>query len=808
MEFENPEPADAVPDPSGAPALRPVPHVDHWDDWVEFDTTDWPRKTETHYAIVPTACSQCPSACGLLAYVDSEDGTIRRVAGNPFAPGGRGQPCAPASAVLSRVRDPERILFPLKRVGRRGEGKWKRVDWNAALQEIGAKIRGLILEGKNSEIVCPGSRPGHHGILERTLLAWGAGRPVSSESVERPRPDVEHSAFVLLVGAHLEAEPFGPQPGPIVEARLRGTRLAVIDPHLSNTANMADFWLPALPGTESIVVLALARTLLEEGLFDSKFLRSATDWQDFAESGREYSDFEDFLRDLKDRSSLCTPQSAERASGIPASRIVTVARAIGCAGSAFSSFPGANTCLGPEGHRLAQALELLHVLTGSIGTPGGNAPIPKNRFRPAVFSEPATDKQTAPAPMAGHISHLLRGSQTRIGIYLSRNENPVGSAPGAATWLEALLDEEKLGLHAAVTSEWSETAWLADYVLPVGLALENHALHIWQGPDAAHLSFSQPVQRAAAGRGGETFPFDSPGDGVPEEDELWIQLSWCSDPDGSLGVRQHFESPHRPGSRLGVEEYYRWIFENGVPGLPEAAASKGISPLAYMRKYGGFALRWNAGPSDQFLQKHCFFANFRAGDDSCAVRERPSDGFLFIQTFGVAQSPCVPGGNSKWLAEIAHTNPLWIHTRDAARIGVRTGDLIRVSAALGHFVTRAWVTEGIVPGVVGCSRNAGRWRTERNHGTCRWRSSVVEVGRPGPGRWNFRQVQGVRPFSSEDPDSSEIWWGDAGVPSLLAIRPGTGPVRVKVELAGPDDRYGDVVIDVNQPGMQEMSAPS
>ena len=73
-----------------------------------------------------------------------------------------------------------------------------------------------------------------------------------------------------------------------------------------------------------------------------------------------------------------------------------------------------------------------------------------------------------------------------------------------------------------------------------------------------------------------------------EEDEFWIELSWRIDPDGSLGIRKHFESPYRPGEKLRFEEYYRWIFENSVPGLPEAAAKEGLTPLEYMRKYGAF----------------------------------------------------------------------------------------------------------------------------------------------------------------------------------------------------------------------------
>ena len=91
-------------------------------------------------------------------------------------------------------------------------------------------------------------------------------------------------------------------------------------------------------------------------------------------------------------------------------------------------------------------------------------------------------------------------------------------------------------------------------------------------------------------RGGEKFEYtyqSNPGE-VWEEDEFWINLSWAIDPDGSMGIRQYFESPYKPGQKLTVDEYYGWIFDNSVPGLPATASKEGLTPLQYMRKYGAF----------------------------------------------------------------------------------------------------------------------------------------------------------------------------------------------------------------------------
>jgi hypothetical protein len=82
----------------------------------------------------------------------------------------------------------------------------------------------------------------------------------------------------------------------------------------------------------------------------------------------------------------------------------------------------------------------------------------------------------------------------------------------------------------------------------------------------------------------------NPGE-VWEENEFWIQLSARRDPEGSLGIRQWFESPYRKGEIITVDEYYQWIFEDSVPGLPDAAAKEDLTPLQYMREYGVFEVK-------------------------------------------------------------------------------------------------------------------------------------------------------------------------------------------------------------------------
>ncbi|HVP71078.1 MAG TPA: hypothetical protein VMS45_07110, partial [Gemmatimonadaceae bacterium] len=130
----------------------------------------------------------------------------------------------------------------------------------------------------------------------------------------------------------------------------------------------------------------------------------------------------------------------------------------------------------------------------------------------------------------------------------------------------------------------------------MGHGPERHDLLSQETHAARWIGFRQPVARVALERAGKRFNFTyeahrEAGLGeVWEEDEFWIELSWRIDPDSALGIRKYFESPYRPGEKLTVEDFYRWIFENSVPGLPAAAAKENLAPLAYMRKYGAFLI--------------------------------------------------------------------------------------------------------------------------------------------------------------------------------------------------------------------------
>jgi anaerobic selenocysteine-containing dehydrogenase len=171
-----------------------------------------------------------------------------------------------------------------------------------------------------------------------------------------------------------------------------------------------------------------------------------------------------------------------------------------------------------------------------------------------------------------------------------------------------------------------------------------------------------------------------------------------------------------------------------------------------------------------------------------------------ISTFRLPVQIHTRSANSKWLDEIAHTNPLWIHPIDATRLGVSTGDLVRVATEIGYYVVKAWVTEGIRPGVVACSHHMGRWKLQEQGQ--RQAMATVALDHSGT-QWSMNRKKDIGPFTSSDPDTLRIWWTESGVHQNLTFPVQPDPISgqhcwhqaVRVRKAGPADRYGDIVVD-------------
>jgi len=270
-----------------------LPSVEKWDDWVELDPEAWPRRVEKHYQLVPTVCFNCESACGLLAYVDKETGQVTKFEGNPKHPASRGRLCAKGPATITQIHDPDRILYPMKRSGPRGAGNGRGLRGRSAGNFRRAHPQSV--SGKSGEEVMY-----HVGRPDKTTLWIAPRRRGASTATTRTRTSVRHRrgsaiCFGTIPTARRPTMPTRASffcsrrissPGttsirmPAHHRRKNGgSKTRVMDPRLSNTASMADYWMPSYPGTEAAVLLAMAMVILGENRFDATFVKNWTNWK-------------------------------------------------------------------------------------------------------------------------------------------------------------------------------------------------------------------------------------------------------------------------------------------------------------------------------------------------------------------------------------------------------------------------------------------------------------------------------------------------------------------------------------------------
>ncbi len=871
--------------------LESFPPPEKWDDWVEYDSKAWPRKVEKRYQLVPTICFNCEAGCGLVAYIDKETRRIRKLEGNPYHPGSRGRNCAKGPATLNQVDDPGRILYPLKRTGPRGTDQFERTTWDEVIATLAARIRKALVEERRTEVMYHVGRPGEDGFMGRVLHSWRIDGHNSHTNVcsaaarlgytlwtgsDRPSPDHAHAKVILLISSHLETgHYFNPHAQRIIEGKMAGAKIVTVDVRLSNTASMSDHWIAPHPGSEAAMLLGFARVMIDEDLFDRDFVRRWVNWRAYLEARHPERErtFDSFVEALSEEYAQYTPEWVAAECGIEADTVREIGRLIGAAEGRLASHVWRSAASGNEGGwQVARCLQFLCVLTGSVNSRGGTSMHSANKFVAKAYGKQRPQDVWSELlypiewPLSHHelsflLPHLVKQGRGHIDTYFTRVYNPVWINPDGFAWIDMLRDESKVGLHAALTPTWNETALFADYVLPMGLSPERHDIMSQETHAGRWIGFRQPVLRVAKERNSgtpDTWTYESNPGEVWEEDEFWIALSWAIDPDGELGIRQHFESPYRPGERVTIEEYYRWIFENSVPGLPEAAAADGLTPLEYMRRRGafevakdvydtheaevdvgdatldpptGFWLRDDkpvavdidgvaragfATPSRRLEIYSPTMETWGFGDNALpnyirshvhpANLDRSKSEFVLVPTFRVPTLIHSRSANSKWLVELSNANPVWIHTSDAADIGLVTGDLVRVATASGWFVNRAWVTEGMRPGVVACSHHMGRWRFVGGLGADRWASWPAELEEQSPGLWRLRRKGDVAPFASDDPDSQRVWWKDGGVHQNLTFPVQPDPIsgmhcwhqKVTVTKAAEGDAYGDVVVDTNK----------
>lgn len=420
----------------------------------------------------------CPDRCALDVTV--EDNRILKIDGSKRSPLTDGYICAKVRAFDRRLDSPERILYPMRRKGRKGSGEFERIRWDEAITTIASRYHEII-KNDGPEAILPYSYSGSNGLLTsssmderfwhrlgatettRTLCAANTTAAWAGVFEEMPGSDpaeITDSDAIVIWGMNPSASSIHLVPL-VREARRRGAWLAVIDPRLIPLAKEADAHVALRPGTDVIVALAMANVAFQENLLDSAFL------QKYARG----------LDSLQKAAAEWTPERAAEAAGIDASLITTIPRVIAKARAPFF-----RVGWGPERNRNGvdsiRAIVLLRCLFGRFNKKGAGLALSTSRgYRMALDNVEGTHLRAKPArtlnmSRLGEILEETRNPPVRaLFIY---NCNPVATVPNQNRVERALAREDLFTVcHEQVFTD--SCAW-ADIVLPATTFLEHREL--------------------------------------------------------------------------------------------------------------------------------------------------------------------------------------------------------------------------------------------------------------------------------------------------------------------------------------------
>lgn len=325
-------------------------------------------------SVVRTVCQGCHSECGVLVHLDGE--RIKTIAPDPSHPSSKGFICVKGSNYAQFAYHPDRVRFPLKRVGAKGGGKWARVSWDEALNEIAEKITQIRQElGVRSIGTFHGTGP-RQSIFFCRLLASAMGTPnvvntdlhicyapsmvaehatVGRSILQEQGPDYLSSKCILVCGGNPPISHPARGKDLLEGVKKNGAKLIVVDPRRTELAAMADIWLQIRPGTDVALVMAMLHTIVAEQLWDDSFVRQYCDGFD----------------ELKTRVADYPPEKVADITWLAAERIKEAARLFARTGPA-----AVHHRVGVEQNinstQTVRALAIQAAITGNIGVQGGN----------------------------------------------------------------------------------------------------------------------------------------------------------------------------------------------------------------------------------------------------------------------------------------------------------------------------------------------------------------------------------------------------------------------------------------------------
>ena len=343
-----------------------------------------PEEKVTHETVIPTMCaSHCGGTCLLRVHV--EDGVITRVeTDNGEEPQLRA--CMRGRALRQRVYAPDRLLYPMKRVGKRGEGRFERISWDEALDTVAGELMRvrdtygpeailyLLLGGDlvslhgttpiNRLLAMAGGYTTWWGLTSFQGGIFGSYFTYGTVFCSNTRDDLLNSRLIIMWGWDPASTMTGTNtPWFLAQAKEGGTRIIAVDPCYSDSAAVfADEWIPVKPGTDAAMLIAMAHVMITEGLQDQPFIDTYT---------VGFEKFRDYVMGVEDGLPK-TPEWAAFITGVPAATIKKLARAYATIKPAalMAGIAPGRTGFGEQYHRAASTLA---AMTGNVAIPGGDA---------------------------------------------------------------------------------------------------------------------------------------------------------------------------------------------------------------------------------------------------------------------------------------------------------------------------------------------------------------------------------------------------------------------------------------------------
>lgn len=499
--------------------------------------------------IVWGACSvNCGSRCALRSHVrDDEvvwvetDNTGADIYGDHQV-----RACLRGRSIRRRINHPDRLNYPMKRVGKRGEGKFVRISWEEALDTIADNLKRIVKEYGNEAVYinyssgivggnitrsspyaslvarlmnCYGGFLSHYGTYSTAQISCAMPYTYGSND-GNSTSDIENSKLVVMFGNNpAETRMSG---GGITyyleQARERSNaRMIVIDPRYTDTAaGREDEWIPIRPGTDAALVAGIAWVLINENLVDQAFLDTycvGYDEKTLPADAPKNGHYKAYILGQGDDGVAKTPQWASRITGIPVDRIIKLAREIGSTRPAYIC-QGWGPQRQANGELTSRAIAMLPILTGNVGINGGNSgarestytitiermPLPENPVKTQISCFSWTDAIDRGAEMTATRDGVRGKEKLDVPIKFIWNyagNTIINQHSDINKTHEILQDESKCETIVVIENFMTSSAKYADILLPDLMTVEQEDIipNDYAG-NMGYLIFIQPVTSA------------------------------------------------------------------------------------------------------------------------------------------------------------------------------------------------------------------------------------------------------------------------------------------------------------------------